>query len=239
MTSRSVDPNVNQAPNSLQWFSLVVLHLFIPLILLVCDGNFGWWQAWTFSILFYAAGIGGRILAEKRHPGILVERATSGKTLNAKPWDKVLAPLMAISLSFPLVIVAGLDHRYAWTPVFPIWLNILGLALVALGYAFAAWALIENRFFSSTVHIQTDRGHSVCDSGPYRFVRHPGYAGSILSLAGIIMALNSLWTIMPSLVALVVSVIRTMLEDKTLQDELPGYREYTRRARYRLLPGIY
>ena len=239
MTSTTVDPNINQAPSPRLWFSLIFLHLFIPLILLVCGGDFSWWQAWVFSVLIFVAGIGGRILAEKRHPGLLVERATSGKTLNAKPWDKVLAPLMAISLSFPLVIVAGLDHRYEWTPLFPIWINILGLVLIALGYAFAAWAFIENRFFSSTVHIQMDRGHSVCDSGPYRIVRHPGYAGNLLSLAGIIMALDSMWTLIPVVAALVIAVIRTTLEDRTLQEELPGYREYARRVHFRLAPGIY
>ena len=239
MTSTTVDPNINQAPSPRLWFSLIFLHLFIPLILLVCGGDFSWWQAWVFSVLIFVAGIGGRILAEKGHPGLLVERATSGKTLNAKPWDKVLAPLMAISLSFPLVIVAGLDHRYGWTPLFPIWLNILGLVLIALGYAFAAWAFIENRFFSSTVHIQMDRGHSVCDSGPYRIVRHPGYAGNLLSLAGIIMALDSMWTLIPVVAALVIAVIRTTLEDRTLQEELPGYREYARRVHFRLAPGIY
>jgi protein-S-isoprenylcysteine O-methyltransferase Ste14 len=190
-------------------------------------------------VLIFVAGIGGRIFAEKRHPGLLVERVTSMKTLDAKPWDKVLAPLMAISLSFPIVIVAGLDHRYGWTPLFPIWLNILGLVLIALGYAFAAWAFIENRFFSSTVHIQVDRGHSVCDSGPYRIVRHPGYAGNLLSLAGIIMALDSMWTLIPAVAALVIAVIRITLEDRTLHEELPGYRDYARRIRYRLFPGIY
>ena len=103
-----------------------------------------------------------------------------------KAWDKVLAPLLAVSVSFPLVIVAGLDHRFKWSPAFPIWLNILGFVLIAMGYAFAGWALAENRFFSSVVRIQTERGHVVCDSGPYRFVRHPGYAGNILALPGIV-----------------------------------------------------
>jgi protein-S-isoprenylcysteine O-methyltransferase Ste14 len=218
---------------------LIFTYLFIPLVLLVCGGDFNWWQAWVFSVLIFVAGIGGRILAEKRHPGILVERATSEKTLNAKSWDKVLSPLMAISLTFPLVIVAGLDHRYEWTPLFSTWINILGLGLIALGYAFAAWALIENRFFSSTVRIQTDRGHSVCDSGPYRIVRHPGYAGNLLALAGIIMGLNTMWTLIPAAVALVIAVIRTALEDKTLHEELTGYQDYARRVRYRLFPGIY
>jgi len=144
-----------------------------------------------------------------------------------------------LSVSFPMVIVAGLDHRYGGSPAFPLWLNIFGFVLISLGYAFAAWALIENRFFSSVVRIQVDRGHVVCDSGPYRIVRHPGYAGNILPLLGIVLALSSMWTLIPAAVALIIAVIRTVLEDQTLQDELPGYRDYVRRVRYRLIPGIF
>lgn len=165
MTSKTVDQNIYQAPSPRLWFGLIFTYFFISLILLACGGDFSWWQAWVFSMLIFVAGIGGRFLAEKRHPGLLVERSSMEKAQNAKAWDKVLAPLMAISLSFPIVIVAGLDHRYEWTPLFSTWLNIFGLVLIALEYAFAAWALIENRFFSSTVRIQTDWGHSVCDSG--------------------------------------------------------------------------
>jgi protein-S-isoprenylcysteine O-methyltransferase Ste14 len=99
--------------------------------------------------------------------------------------------------------------------------------------------VIENRFFSSVVRIQTDRGHVVCDTGPYRFVRHPGYAGIIFPLFGIVLALGSIWTLIPAAVASIITVIRTVLEDRTLQEELPGYRDYARRVRYRLIPGIY
>ncbi|WP_417568294.1 methyltransferase family protein [Marinobacter sp.] len=95
------------------------------------------------------------------------------------------------------------------------------------------------KYFSSVVRIQVDRGHVVCDSGPYRIVRHPGYAGNIVALVGIVLALNSLWTLIPAVVALIIAVIRTVLEDQTLRDELPGYRDYARRVRYRLIPGIY
>ncbi len=239
MRSKTIDPNIGQAPSPRLWFGLILTHLFIALILLVCSGDICWWQGWGFCVLFFLAGIGGRILAEKQHPGILVERVNMENAKNSKPWDKVLAPLMAISLSFPLVIVSGLDHRYGWTPSFSTGLTILGLILIALGYAFSAWALIENRFFSSTVRIQTDRGHSVCDSGPYKIVRHPGYAGNLLAVAGIIMALNSMWTLIPAVAALVIAVIRTTLEDRTLHEELPGYRDYASRVRYRLFPGIY
>jgi len=222
-----------------QWIRLILTYLLIPLVLLVIGWDFGWWQAWVFSLLIIAAGIGGRMWAERRHPGLLAERQNVYKAPGVKPWDKVLAPLMAVSISFPLFIVAGLDHRYEWSPVFPIWLNIFGFILIAIGYTFAVWALAENRFFSSMMRIQMDRGHVVCDSGPYRIVRHPGYAGNILPLPGIVLALGSGWTLIPAAVALIIAVIRTEMEDRTLQEELPGYREYARHVRYRLLPGIY
>ncbi len=222
-----------------QWIRVAVVYLSIPLVLLVCGGDFGWWQAWGYSLLIVAAGIGGRIWAERRHPGLLAERHDTEKYKDAKAWDKVLAPLMALSVSFPLPIVAGLDHRFGWSPAFPLWLIVLGFILTSLGYAFATWALAENRFFSTVVRIQTDRGHAVCDSGPYRLVRHPGYAGNIPPLLGIVLALGSVWALIPAVVTLIIMVVRTALEDRTLQEELPGYRDYARRVRYRLIPAIY
>jgi len=239
MAGKAVDQTVIQSLPRRQWIRMILVYLLIPLILLVCGGDIGWWQAWIYSLLIFAAGIGGRWWAERRHPGLLAERVNFEKSPGVKRWDTVLSPLMAISVGFPLVIVAGLDHRFGWSPVFPIWLNILGLILIAIGYAFAAWALAENRFFSSVVRIQTDRGHVVCDTGPYRFVRHPGYAGNILPLPGIVLALSSLWTLIPAAAALIITLTRTVLEDRTLQEELPGYRDYAQRVRYRLCPGIY
>ena len=230
-TAKTVSPR--------QWIRLVVLYLFIPLVLFLCGGDFGWWQAWLYSLMIFAAGIGGRMWAEQRHPGLMAERQSIESIQDAKTWDKVLAPLMAVSIGFPMVIVAGLDHRYHWSTEFPLWLIVIGFMLISLGYAFAAWALAENRFFSSVVRIQTDRGHVVCDSGPYRFVRHPGYSGSILALLGIVLALSSVWTLIPAGVALIIAVIRTALEDQTLQEELLGYRDYSQHVRYRLFPGIY
>jgi len=239
MPAKTISEEEAQTVSPHQWIRLVVLYLLIPLILLICGGDLGWWQAWGYSLLIVAVGLGGHVWAERRHPGLLAERQNLEKVQSAKAWDKVLAPLMALSVSFPLVIVAGLDHRFGWSPVFPLWLIVLGFLLLSLGYAFATWALIENRFFSSVVRIQVDRGHVVCDSGPYRIVRHPGYAGNILALPGIVLALNSMWTLIPAAVALIIAVIRTVLEDQTLQDELPGYRAYARRVRYRLIPRIY
>ncbi len=239
MQLKTIDPDSIQTVSPSEWLRLTIAHLSIPLVLLACGGDTRWWQAWLFSLLFVAAGVGGRVWAERWHPGLMRERVRSLKASDVKAWDKVLAPLMALSLSFPVIIVAGLDHRFEWSPVFPTWLNITGICLVALGYAFAAWAIAENRFFSTMMRIQTDRGHVVCDSGPYRIVRHPGYAGNLLALPGVVLALDSAWTLIPVGIALVIAVIRTALEDQTLQEELPGYREYTSRVRYRLFPGIY
>ena len=239
MSTKTVHAEAAETVSVRQWIRLVVAYLLIPLILLICGGDLGWWQAWLYSPLIIAAGIGGRMWSEQRHPGLMAERQNIESMQNAKNWDKVLAPLMAVSIGFPVVIVAGLDHRYHWSSGFPLWLIVTGFMLISLGYVFAAWALAENRFFSSVVRIQTDRGHVVCDSGPYRFVRHPGYAGNILALFGIVPALGSLWALIPATVALIIAVVRTALEDQTLQQELPGYRDYSQRVRYRLFPGIY
>ncbi|MEJ2068383.1 MAG: isoprenylcysteine carboxylmethyltransferase family protein [Deltaproteobacteria bacterium] len=239
MTLETDDRKAVQTMTTYQWIRLILAYLLLPMVLWVAGGDFGWWQAWVLSLLIVVSGIGGRVCAERRHPGLLAERAKLTEASDVKPWDKVLAPLMAVSVSFLPFIVAGLDHRFRWSPVFPTWLNILGFILIVFGYGFTVWALVEYRFFSSVVRIQADRGHLVCDSGPYRIVRHPGYAGSILPLAGIVLALGSVWTLFPAAVALIVTVIRTALEDRTLQDELPGYREYAQRVRCRLLPGIY
>lgn len=221
------------------WSSLTAVYALHAGVLMVCGGDWGWWQAWAYSLLFASAGIGLRLLAERRHPGLMAERARLSRARGVKSWDRLLAPLMALSLGLPLFVVAGLDHRFEWSPDFPSWLNLLGLLLASAGYAFTGWALLENRFFSSVVRIQSERGHVVCDTGPYRFVRHPGYSGGVLPPFAMVLALDSVWTLIPATAAVVIAVLRTTLEDRTLQEELPGYREYADRVRYRWIPGIY
>lgn len=230
-------PDEKTSPRN--WIAVILFYLLIASVLLVCGGDFGWSEGWLYSVLFVVIGIGSRILAERRHPGIMAERGRLGKDQNVKPWDKILAPLMAIGITLPIFIVAGLDHRFGWSPGFPFWLRLFGFILIIIGYLFATWAIVENRFFSVMMRIQMDRGHIVCDSGPYKVVRHPGYAGNILPLPGIALALGSIWTIIPAIAALVIIVIRTSFEDKALKEELPGYYEYANRVRYRLIPGLY
>jgi len=239
MAAHSEEQHSINRISPIQWVLMVVVYLFIPALLWLCAGSLRWWQGWVFTALIFTAGIGGRFLAERRHPGLMAERLEKTSRADVKPWDRVLSPLMSFSVSFPLVIVAGLDHRFGWSQAFPLWLNLLGLVLITLGYVFAIWALVENAYFSGVVRIQKDRGHTVCDTGPYRIVRHPGYAGNLLPLAGMVLAFSSLWTIIPAAAALIIIVARTALEDRTLQSELPGYREFAQKTRYRLLPGVW
>src|SRR5690606_20214485 len=134
---------------------------------------------------------------------------------------------------------AGLDKLLGWTFPFSLQVKIIALAAILLGYGLGTWALVENRFFSGVVRIQTDRGHHVVTTGPYRFIRHPGYAGALLSYLCMPILFDSLWAWIPTLLLVVVLFIRTALEDKTLQTELPGYKEYAQKTRYRLIPGIW
>ena len=221
------------------WTGLTTVYALHACVLMLCGYDWGWWQGWAYALLFAAAGIGMRLWAERRHPGLMAERAQLSRAPGIKSWDKLLSPLMALSLGLPLFVVAGLDHRFGWSPDFPSWLNILGLVLAAAAYGFVGWAFLENRFFSAVVRIQSERGHVVCDTGPYKMVRHPGYSGSVLSPFAMALALGSVWTLIPAAAAVVIAVVRTALEDRTLQNELPGYRDYAGRVRYRLIPGIY
>jgi protein-S-isoprenylcysteine O-methyltransferase Ste14 len=136
-------------------------------------------------------------------------------------------------------ILAGLDVRFEWTAQMPLTLQIAALVIAALGYALGTWAMAANAFFSKVVRIQEDRGHAVATGGPYRYVRHPGYTGTIASELATPIMLGSLWALIPGGLAALLFVIRTALEDRTLHEELDGYRDYARRVRYRLLPGIW
>ncbi|GAB4164888.1 MAG: hypothetical protein Fur0021_40430 [Candidatus Promineifilaceae bacterium] len=138
-----------------------------------------------------------------------------------------------------LPLTVGLDARFGWSTPFSLPMKIAGLALLLAGYALASYALIENRFFSGMVRIQTDRGHQVVSSGPYRWLRHPGYAGALLAYLATPFFLDSQWAFLPTLFLVIILVVRTALEDGVLQNELRGYRDYARQVRFHLLPGVW
>jgi protein-S-isoprenylcysteine O-methyltransferase Ste14 len=218
---------------------LMVLVVFVfPFLPMIISGQWGWWEAWAYALLSILGFILSRALAARRHPDILVERARSIELQDAKSWDKILAPALAFG-SLLILVVAGLDRVYGWTNPYPLSARIVALVVIVLGFILGSWALIENRFFSGVVRIQKDRGHHVVTTGPYRLVRHPGYAGALWTYLAIPVLLDSNWAFIPALLLLGVLVLRTALEDRTLQAELPGYAEYARQVRYRLTPGIW
>ena len=210
----------------------------VPFLPLLISWRWDWWEAWVYAIISILSFAVSRVLAARRHPDLIAERARFMQHEDAKPWDKILVPWMGF-WGILVMLIAGLDALLDWSPSFSLPVKILALVLILGGYALSSYALIENRFFSGMVRIQADRGHQVVSSGPYRWMRHPGYAGALLTYLATPLLLDSRWAFLPAVVITILLVIRTALEDKSLQDELEGYRDYARRVRYRLLPGVW
>jgi len=218
-----------------QMLFFVVIVPFLPLLI---SGRWNWWEAWAYAIICVLGFVISRWLAARRNPDLLAERARFMRHEDAASWDKLLAPLVGLGGGL-IPLIAGLDMLLGWSPAFALPAKIMALILVLSGYALGSYALIANRYFSGMVRIQTDRGHQVVSSGPYRWVRHPGYAGALLTYLATPILLDSLWAFLPVAFITVVLVIRTRLEDETLQDQLEGYHDYAQRVRYRLLPGVW
>ena len=205
-------------------------------ILLVSAGRLSYWQAWEYAAISTVMNLCTRLIL-RNAPDVAKERAKPGE--GAKGWDKALLGL-GFLLNLVTLVVAGLDSgRFHWFPQLLWGWSIAGIALTTTGMVIFLLALKENRFFSAVVRIQTDRGHTVCNTGPYNVVRHPGYAGMIVGTIGLPLLLTSAWSGIPALLSSVLLVARTRLEDVALEKELLGYRDYQRTTRYRLMPGAW
>jgi protein-S-isoprenylcysteine O-methyltransferase Ste14 len=217
--------------------SLLSLAAFLLVLgmALFLSGGIGWWQGWLFFAVFLLEIALAALYLWRRNPEIYIARSKIHS--GTKPWDKVamfflLSSLMAV---FP---VAGFDRRFEWSSV-PIWLVLLGHVSLTLGMLGSVWVEAVNKFAEPSVRVQVERGHKVVDTGPYRVVRHPMYATAFFLFFGFALALGSLWALVPAAVASLVLIPRTALEDRMLQNELPGYKDYASRVRYRLLPGVW
>ena len=217
---------------------LLFFTVLVPFLPLLISWRWDWWEAWTYGILSVLGFVISRLLVSRRHPDLIAERARSMQHKDTKSWDKKLAPLMGLG-GILVMVIAGLDALLDWSPSFSVPVKILALVLIVAGYALSSWALVENRFFSGMVRIQTDRGHQVVSSGPYRWMRHPGYAGALLVYLVTPLFLDSALAFLPTVMTVGLYITRTSLEDRTLQNELPGYAEYASRVKYRFLPGIW
>ena len=217
---------------------LLLVMVFFPLLPMIISGRWNWWQAWVMGVLFMLSFIVSRAIAAKKTPDILKERANYATQGNTQAWDKWLSPIMAFGSVF-ILLAAGLDDRFNWSPDLSLGLELLGLALVVLGYTFGSYAFVENAFFSGTVRLQPERGQTVIKSGPYAWMRHPGYLGSLIASLGMPLLLDSLWAYVPMIIFGFFFVLRTHLEDRFLRENLAGYSDYAKEVRYRLFPGIW
>lgn len=219
---------------------LMVLFFIIvvPMLPMIIPWQWDWWEAWVYAGINIFGFIISRYLAGRKNPDLLVERGQFLQHQNPEPWDKTLSPLLGLGGGL-MPITAGLDARFGPSAQFGSGIKILAIAVMLVGFVIGSYALIANRFFSGMVRIQSDRGQHVIDTGPYRWVRHPGYAGSLLTYPVIPLLLDSWWTFIPVILTIVILVVRTKLEDQALQEKLEGYREYTQRVRYRLIPGVW
>lgn len=199
-------------------------------------GRLDWWAAWAALAVWAVEFAAMDILLIRFNPDLMTERQAPPK--GAKSWDRTILSILRL-LQLARYILAGLDQRYGWTTGFPLSAQIAGLVICVLSYALLTWAMISNNFFSQIVRIQTERDHAVVTQGPYRFVRHPAYIGMILFELGMGALLASWPAILVGGACGILLLLRTALEDRTLQNELSGYADYSRQVRYRLVPGIW
>ena len=234
--------HIDVSKTKISWGNLIIgmgIMIVLPAaILFGSSGRLDWEFGWFYVGLTAVFTVGSRIIMAYKTPDLIAERGGSLLKENIKPWDKIIMPLTLIGPTI-MLIVAGLDARFTWSPKFPLPIHVTGIILATAGYFLSSWAMVVNRFFSASVRIQTERGHTVISSGPYQYIRHPGYAGGVLSSVAVPLLLGSFWALVPAILVIILMVVRTGLEDTTLLEELEGYRKYATSVRHRLIPGVW
>lgn len=237
MSCSKIDSKARMSSGILRWAGqIIVSQIIFGVILFLAAGRLNWAAGWAFFGINTLTQVLSAMVLISRQPEMLAERSRVGE--GTKTWDRFLTPAIVI-FTLAIIATAGLDVRFKWSAPMNGALWVLGLTLAFCCQMFVLWAMASNSFFATTVRIQDERGHRVVNGGPYRLVRHPGYLGSVLYTLLTPFALGSLWTFLPALLTIVLIMVRTGLEDRTLQAELPGYTEYAARVRFRLFPGVW
>ncbi|HSQ40443.1 MAG TPA: isoprenylcysteine carboxylmethyltransferase family protein [Anaerolineales bacterium] len=232
--NKPLTPNAALAKMLASWLAGTILT---AALIFIAAGRLDWPLAWLFVLAWSLFKVVFITLLRWRNPGLIVERATHHE--NTQPYDRWILPAYFV-LAFGAIVVAGLDGgRFRWSGDMPVILIIVSYIIYLLGNFLAAWAVDANAFFSSESRLQTDRQQTVTRSGPYRFVRHPGYLAAVILWPATGPMLESWWAVLPGLLAALMMFIRTVYEDRMLQAELPGYKDYAQQVRYRLFPGIW
>jgi protein-S-isoprenylcysteine O-methyltransferase Ste14 len=214
----------------------LTIYFIFALLLFASAGTINWPRGWAYFLYGLFFEICALIVSAVKSPEMLKQRGTSHP--GVRTFDKIItAGWLIVTAATPLV--AGFDAiRYKWSSI-PFLAVYIGAVLIAFANVFGIWAMVENEHFEQFVRIQTDRNHRVVTTGPYRIVRHPAYAGSIIGALGVPLMLGSCWTFVPTGAFIILVIIRTSLEDRTLLKELDGYADYAERTRYRLFPGMW
>ena len=214
------------------WSAINAALLFIP------AGTLDWPQAWVYVALFMSVGLVSGVSIARHDPALMTERMRGPIQREQKPWDKRLL-LVGVTLFFAMHIVAGLDAVRFHISHMPVWLNVVGALGIVLAFAAFHVVLRTNAYAAAVVKVQKERGHQVISTGPYAYERHPMYAGAIFYFLGLPLLLGSWWAFAIGVVLIVVFAVRAKWEEEMLIAELPGYREYAARVRYRLIPGVW
>lgn len=211
--------------------AIVGAALFIP------ARTLNWPRAWLFLAVVVVNLVISGIVLWRANPEVVEARSRTERS--TKTWDMILLAAYGLLSMVGAMAVAGLDHYHGWSDPPHAAITAIAVLMIVLGSLLFLWAMVENAHFEKNVRIQDDRGHQVVSTGPYRFVRHPGYVGMILQLLFTPLVLGSWWALIPDGAAILLIVLRTALEDRTLQRELSGYREFTQQTRFRLIPGVW
>jgi len=238
-TESAEKPGTKPAATGSAGKTIIKLLLFILIlegVFYLTSGKIDWVMGWILiGTYLFCLAINALVLL-KTNPELLAERTQY--QFHHIGWDKKVVTGLGIFWAIGFIL-PGLDYRYGWSPEIDFAPRIIALLIMMLGNFIFLWAMSVNKFFTHAVCIQKEMGHTAITTGPYRYVRHPGYVGWILTNIAPAVILGSLWALIPMGLAAFMMIVRTALEDRMLRRELEGYEEYAARVRYRLLPGVW
>jgi protein-S-isoprenylcysteine O-methyltransferase Ste14 len=229
---------VQTVPLSKLVASFLYLALF-PVILFALADDWRWLEGWLFSVIFLLMSFGTLVYLYFYDPELLKERFGSPVQEGQKPWDKVLLLLFFVEFLLWFALMPLDAQRFDWSPAFPLWIKVTGTLLLLLAAFLLFEALKENTFAAPVVKMQKERGQKVISTGLYSIVRHPMYAGATLLFISAPLLLGSVYGLIMGLVLIVTIAVRSLGEEAMLKQELPGYREYMQKVKWRMIPFIF
>lgn len=208
----------------------------VPLLPLLITGDWRWWEGWAYAAVLASSYGARRVLWARRHGPPSSAGRGPGRVQGYEPWGRLLAPVLGAAL---IPVVAGLDVAFDLSPSLAPAARLAGLVGLVAGIWISTMASVVNPYFYAVEQIEADRGHAIISTGPYGWVRHPGYAGTILAYLATPLLLEALWAFLPAFFLGLLALARAVVEDRTLRATMPGYGEYAERVRYGLVPGLW